>query len=291
MRCVPALQSWCLVPTSDGVGKFTHVHEHLQKNPAVLAEVLRRARIPPPRPVYPVRIEAADVTPTSLLDTLQQWDLIDVVDLKIGPEFLEIVFRTPVSANVATRLPEFRATSLVWLPRTARVPLVYIQGIRADTTEDEIRNFFKTIAPILKIKFVSRETISAHILKLSSVRKALRVSETADRERFKGSVLTVSHQFKSTITNCFFLSGPSPGSLTVASVESEVAQIGAIERIFINEIGPMKEVFVSMADIAGARLACGIMNHRIYNGEVVNAFFVDPQYFEAVFDANQAKTR
>jgi hypothetical protein len=289
MRCVPALQSWCLAPTSDGVAKFTPAHEHLQKNPGALAEVLRRARIPPPRPVYAVRVEAADVTPTSLLATLQQWDVIDVLDLKIEPDFLEIAFRTPVSAHVATRLPEFRATSLVRLPRTARVPLVYLQGISADTTDDEIRNFFKTIAPILKVKFVSRRTISARILKLASVRKALRVSETADRERFKGSVLTVSHQFKSTITCCFFLSGPSPGLLTVASVESEVAQIGPVERIFINELGPMKEVFVSMADIADARLACGIMNHRIYDGELVNPFFVDPQYFEAVFDANQAK--
>jgi hypothetical protein len=138
------------------------------------------------------------------------------------------------------------------------------------------------------MNFIARDTISAHILKFSSVRKALRVSETADRERFKGNPLTVSHQYKATVTKCFCLSGPAPGALTAESVRSEVAQLGEVARIFVNAVGPMREVFVAMADVRDARLACGVMNHRIYNGEMVHAVFLDPAYFEEVRAANDS---
>jgi hypothetical protein len=286
--CIPPLQSWCIEPPGQGLIKSTRAHEYLQKNPAVLAEVLRRARQPKPVPVYSVAVARSpddSLTPGFILDVLQKWDLTDVLDLAIGEHF-EIVFRTPISAHICCKLSEFTARAVTSIPALARVPLVYVQGIGADARPDEIRSFFKTISPILNIKFVQKRGISFHILKFSSVRRALKVSETADRERFKGNLLTVSHQFKMTVTRYFFLSGPAPGALTSAAVSSEVGQIGDIDRIFVNEIGAMKEVFVSMMDLKSARLACGIMNHRIYNGEVVNAFFVDPSYFREVWDAN-----
>jgi hypothetical protein len=288
MKCVPALQSWCIVPSS-AAAKFTKAHEYIQRNPSVISELLRRSRIPPPTPVFPVSISTSDgIDPASILDSLQKWDLIDVLDLKIRDESIELVFRTAVSAHVCCRLPDFRATPLTVLPKTARVPLVYVQGIPGDTKSDEIRFFFKSIAPILKLNFVTRNTISAHLLKFSSVRKALRVSETADREKFKGNVLTVSHQYQSTVTRCFFLSGPAPGSLTADSVRAEVAQIGEVAHVFVNAAGPMREVFVAMADVRDARLACGVMNRRIYNGETVHAVFVTAAYFEDVREANEA---
>jgi hypothetical protein len=223
---------------------------------------------------------------SAILDLLQRWDLTDVLDLKPLDDSIRVSFRTPISAHVCCRLPELTAVPLGPISATARVPLVYVQGIPPDTKSEDIRNFFKNIAPILKINHVKRETISVHILKFSSLRKALRVSETADRERFKGNALTVSHQYKSAITNCFFLAGQAPGSLTVASVRAEVATIGGIAHIFVNAAGPLKEVFVSMVERSDAKLACGVMNHRIYNGETVHAVFVDPAYFEDVREAN-----
>jgi hypothetical protein len=286
MNALPSLQTWCVVPSSPAA-KFTKAHEYLQKNPAILSEVLRRSRLRHSPPTFSVSISSANgIDAASVLDILQKWDLTDVLDLRLGDAILEIVFRSPISAHVCSRIPDFQATPLSPIPRTARVPLVYVQGIGGETKLEEIRGFFKSIAPIVKMKFVVRDTIGAHILKFSSVRKALRAAETADRERFKGNLLVVSHQYKGSVTRCFFLSGPSPGALTAQSVRAEVAKIGEIASIFVNAVGPMREVFVEMEDIRDARLACGVMNRRIYNGETVHAVFVDPAYFGDVREAN-----
>jgi hypothetical protein len=286
ITCDPALQSWCIQPANDRSTKFTPAHEYLQRNPAVMTAILRNSRFTP-APVFSVVLSPdAELTPDFVLDTLQKWDLTDVLDLTAD---LKLTFRTPVSAHVCCKLQEFKATPLTPIPPTARVPLVYVQGMGPDARPDEIRAFFKTISPILTLKSVERGDIFLHLLRFSSIRKALKVSETADRERFKGNLLTVSHQYKLTVTQFFFLSGPAPGALTCDAVGSEVAQIGEIDRIFVNEAGPMKEVFVSMNDVKSAKLACGAMNHRIYNGEVVNAFFVDGSYFQAVWEANQGR--
>ena len=286
MKCFPQIQSWCLFPRSEKTAKFTPAHEFLQKNPAARREIERRVKMSQARKyVFRVIITGAD--PMAVLDTFQSWDLLDTLDMKAVDGGFEVAFRTPVSAHVAVRLPGLSGTVIDEIPRAARVPLVYIQGIPEESSEAEIRAFFKTLAPILKIKYVKRGRIGVHILKLSSTRKALRVSETADREKFKGHTLTVSHQFKSTITNCFFLAGISPGLLSVDAVAPEVSQIGEIDRIFRNEIGSLKEIFVCMKSQADARLACGVMNRRLFNGEAVNAYFVAPAYFEELYSESR----
>jgi hypothetical protein len=137
--------------------------------------------------VFPVAITGSPDA-VAVLDILQKWDLTDVLDLHLQADAIEVIFRTTVSAHVCCRLLDFKAAPLCRIPKGARVPLVYVQGISPDTKVEEIHNFFKSIAPIVKMTFVVRETISAHLLKFSSTRKALRVSETADRERFNGNL-------------------------------------------------------------------------------------------------------
>lgn len=285
MKCVPQLQSWCLFPRTEKTAKFTKAHEFLQRNPSVIREIEKRERLSRAKKFsYRVTVHLQD--PLVLLDTLQTWDLLDVLDMKSVDNAFEIAFRTAVSAHVSTRIPGFHVTPIDEIPKNDRVPLVYIQGIPEGTSDEEIRNFFKTISPVLKIKFLTRGRISVYILKLASIRKALRISETADRESFKGHILTVSHQFKSTVTTCFFLTGTTPGLLSVDVVQPEVSQIGDIDRIFRNDIGSLKEIYVSMKSLSDARLACGIMNRRLFSGETVNACFVSPSYFEELYSEN-----
>ena len=229
------------------------------------------------------------LTPVAVLERLEYWDLVDILDLKVVGDGFDVLFRTPESAHVVQKLDEFESSLIDAVPEDARVPAVYIQGIPQHTSRDEIRRFFKTIAPVLNVKYIEKGRIGVHVLKFASTRKALRVSETADREKFGGNTLTVSHQFKSTVTKCFFLSGVIPNLLSVEAVEPEVSQIGPIDRIFKNEMGSLGEVFVSMQEQPDAKLACAIMNKRLFEGETINAYFVDPSYFDELYWANKAR--
>lgn len=288
MQCYPALQSWCVVPRSNRMDKFTKAHEFLQRNPSVLDRLLKTLKKHPSKPTsFSVVIEKTDeLTPAVLIDILEKWDLNDVLDLQIHETEYTVVFRTAISAHAASKLAEFNARCITNIPKTARAPVVYIQGIPSGTSFDEIAAFFQTISPILSIKCVERSDMHVHILKFASERKALRVAETADGERFGTNTMIVSHQYKSTVTSAFFVTTTTPGVLTIDAVGTEVAKIGQIAAIFKNEMGSMGEIFVLMESICDASIACGMMNKRSYAGELVHACFVDPMYFNEVREAN-----
>ncbi|KAH0793291.1 hypothetical protein GPJ56_002849 [Histomonas meleagridis] len=294
MLCIPALQSWGIIPSDDRTSKFTKAHEYLERHPLVRDQIINNSRVLIHRKVsFSVNISNVDVNGNeisldNILDLLIFWDLTDAYDSSILPDkTYEFLFRTAISAYTVTKIPHLIANPIDPIPNTARVPLVYIQGIKAETPFEEIHSFFRTIAPILKIKLIKKSNITAHILKFSSVRKALKVSETADREKFNGSTLYVSHQYKSSVTKCFFIQmvSSTPVSLTLDVIEEQVLQFGEIESSFSRVIGPISEFYIKMKNLKDAKLACGIMNHRTYDGVMLTSIFVEEQYFNEMFSS------
>ncbi|OHT17653.1 hypothetical protein TRFO_00935 [Tritrichomonas foetus] len=314
MTLIPALQSWCIIPSKDPQTKFTKAHQYLQRNPSVANELKKREQLNR-LSAFRVKIKGvvndeneneADkgsnttfdvlsnehqvikISAIDIINSITFWNLTDILDIQELPDGdFEVKFKTAISAHVMTRIPIFQANVLDQVPKTARVPLVFIQGIGPEKSEDEIRSFFRHIAPILKIKFIQRGKMAFHILKLSSIHNVLEIihqnhSTFGPNQKNK---MIITHQYKSTVTRCFFISSILKISLSQEDVSEQVSNFGDIECIFTRKIGDYPEFYVKMRNIKDARLACGAMNGRTFENVEITAVFITTQYFDELFNS------
>lgn len=243
-------------------------------------------------------------TAADLLNIIGIWKLYDILDLQEEKTSLNgfltsflVRFKSPVSAYILTKIekhPELiegnfivTAESLDQIPKTARVPLVYIQGINSDASDADIRNFLRTMTPVLKINKYQCGSITAHTLKLSSVEAAIEVSKMLNHQSYGSSsgMMISSHQYKSSVTTCFFIASVVKTSLQIEDLRSEISQIGEIDSIFENTKSAFGEFYIRMKNIKDAKLACGIMNNRSYENVTLSAVFITPEYFEEMHES------
>ena len=292
MTWLPKLQSWCIVPEKNDIRKFTKAHQFLQQNPSVKNEILNHDfRIP--QTSFRVRVLSVDkngnkIDKIALIGLISDWCLLDVLDIEDeGKEKQSYIvrFKTSVSAHVITKIANLQTEVVDEIPKDARVPLVYIQGIGIDVMDDEIISFFRTLTPILKVKTVQKGNVVVRILKLPSIKNALMISQRANHENFKNFKMTVSHQYKSSVTRCFFITSIIKTSLQQDDVNQEVSSFGEIETLFTRMNGSLPEFYIKMKEKSDAKLACGIMNGRSYDNAILTAIFITPEYFDELFNS------
>lgn len=332
MTCIPSLQSWCIIPSKKDVYKFTKAHQYLQRNPAAAKRVIDRDHVFYRHlSFYRIRIisqknensndssldilsnpstdENMLITASNIINVIQKWKLVDVLDIQEentsndSNSFI-VIFKTAISAHVMTKLikfPELIQKNITLtieaidpIPEDARVPLVYIQGIGPDISDDAIRNFFRDMSFILKIERYQKGNIYFHIIKLPSVRSAINLTKQINEGKFTRSnfaafdgisgygpqsFIVSSHQYKSTITQCFFITSDEKSSLKSEDVYSEVSKFGEIDTLFTRNNNNLCEFYIKMNSISDSKLACGVMNNRIFDNVTLKAIFISTDYF------------
>ncbi|KAK8870530.1 hypothetical protein M9Y10_008414 [Tritrichomonas musculus] len=334
MTCIPNLQSWCIIPSKKDSHKFTKAHQYLQRNPAAAKLVINhdhffykhlscfRIRVKSYKndiavdPSIDVLSNSIDqenslITASDLLGIIRKWNLIDVLDIQEENSSSQklnsfiIVFKTAVSAHVMTKLKKFpdllsknitiSTEEIDPIPNNARVPLVYLQGIGPETSDEAIRHFFRDMSFILKIKKYQRGTVFIHILKLPSIQNAINLSKQVNEGKLTNSVfnnssqtyIIASHQYKSTITQCFFISSNEINSLKKEDVYSEVSKFGEIESLFSRNNNNLWEFYVKMKSLSDAKIACGSMNNRTFDNVTLKAVFISNEYFDDFYNELQ----
>lgn len=233
---------------------------------------------------YTVRIQfpGKNITEADLVTFLFEWDLLDALQIILCPDekSFDIVFKSDISAHVISKINGVKLIRSDEISPFARVPAVYLNGIPPETTDEAIHSYFSTVSKIIKIKRVVAGSFHGFVLKLPSVDKAQKLANLANKESFNKSQMTASCQYKKTITNCFYVNCGGRAVITPQDVTSEISQFGSITDVFIAKIATITSVLIKMENNKAAKLACGFMNHRLFDGFPTTAIFISESYYD-----------
>ena len=278
----PDLLSFAIVPKEKYYAKIIHAHTYLRENPVKMETIINSTNHPTKKAFFNVKFFVDGITDCNeLLDFLFKWKLVDIIDLNSSKpqNSFKISFRSAVSAHTLSKLPGVKVILMDDIPKNARVPRIFIQGIPASTSNEEIEKLFEHITPILKITAVQKNGFEGHVIKVPTVDIALRTVEMAQKMRFGETQLTVSHQYKSAITNCIVINTLQGTRIPLADVLSEVSKFGKVTESFCAFFAGLDSIALKMSSENDAKLACGFMKNRIYDGSQINSVFIEEKYF------------
>lgn len=226
----------------------------------------------------------------NVLDFFFSYNIIDILSIKkldYIDNGYQITFKSAESAHILKKFPNIKIITTDTLPQNSKIPKVYIQGIPLEATDDEIKSFFSKLCKILNIKNVETEGSFDRrrvIVTVPSVRCAKLLAEKGNGEKFNQNTLTVSLQYKSTITDCFYVNCGVVGNVELEFVRKEVLIFGKIVHIFEKYIGGVNSVLVKMENRKTAKLACGFLNKRTYYNSVLSAVFIDSVFLDQLYN-------
>lgn len=299
MISYPPLQSWAIPEDPAGRGKYIKAHDYLDKNPHIKAALIRNSHVHKPLQLifrtniartYEDENGKRPLDVGELLDILKYWDLLDILDVNINnEEYFLVSFRNGVSAYALHKIPGISCKIIDKVPKTCRAPYVIIQGLDQTTTISKVRQIFSNVCPILSFKMYQfensdvSETKYYHVIKVSSIRFVNKLVEK-DNPRLdysKETRLRIQSQYKSTITNSFFIASKE-GYLNFDQndVVNTIGFFGQIEQIFTYG---QEKIFIKMNSIQNSRHACAYLCTSMKYPNI-HCVFITPQYFNQVFD-------
>ena len=286
MFVFPSLQSFACVPEEQNNYRFTKAHEYIFETPGKFDQLLNTSNFQTRKSFYSAKFFLRGVTECKfLLDFLFTWKIIDILDLtKSKPEgSFEIHFRTMESIHVLSKLPGIKIITTDEIPKTARVPVIYVHGFPPNSTTNDIESFFLESTPVVSVKFITVPGFVGAIVKTPSTECAMKAVNELESKEFQGKHrLTLSYQYKSTITRCFFVQLLSQKQIPVEDALHIIVKFGKIEQIKQTTVASTPSVAVKMAKINDAKLACGFINKKVFNGSESRAVFIEEDFFNTL---------
>ena len=280
MTCIPILPSFGFIPRNNQIEKIIEAHDFLLKNPEIKKKVIKRGKIRiNKKHSFKVWVKTNSMDINELLDILFKWDLTDILDVHYQEDLIEIKFRTPTSAYNIRKLSEVNLIKSEFINLNSRVPLVFLQGFPIEITNEQIKSFFNNLTPILKIKRIIKNDFFGIILKLPTIQKAIKLSELSNKEKFNNFILSVSYQFKSSITKCFYIYSLEI-EIPIDEILNEILNFGPILEFFSNFIGSTTALFIKMESLKDSKITCGFLNNKLINGYLISTVFIDNDYFD-----------
>ncbi|EAY15248.1 hypothetical protein TVAG_393910 [Trichomonas vaginalis G3] len=283
----PSVQSFAVMPSMKDYAKSTKAHEYLRQNQHYLNLLINTDNIHIPQKTnFMLKITIDGInTADGILDFFFNWNILDVLEIKPAnmPNYFHIYVRSPSSACVISKLPGVKVLISDIIPPCEMVPLVYVQGIPKDETDDNIRSFFKGISPILTIYRIIRENFYGFILETTSTKAAINLAEKSNNEKYGLSKLSVSIQYHNSVTNSFFINSLT-AAYPIEVARYEIAKFGPIKYISNATVSGLPSIIVKMEKIEDARLACGFLNNTTYLSNTLNSIFIEENHFDLLYN-------
>lgn len=230
-----------------------------------------------------IKINGADKM-DDVLNYMLKWNILDLIDIKETEQSntFDIWVRSAISSHVISVLHDvevIEADPISSTDENVKVPLLYVHGIPGDEPDENVKEFFKGLAPILFIRHIKKEFFDGLIIETTSVKSAQKIAEKSHNEKYGQYTLTVSIQFQKTVTNCFFIN-----SLTIEYpievAQALVSKFGQIKQILRATVSGLPSIIVKMDTIENAKLACGFLNKSTYEGHSINSIFIEENHFD-----------